>query len=298
MEVRANYIIVGLFTILTIASILAFTIWISRGDSRIEMQEFDIAINDSVSGLGLSSDVLFSGIRVGQVTNIKISPTTPGQVVVRVSIRQDTPVREDSIATLESRGLTGLSVVAINGGSGEAPLMSVRKGQVGHIEYRSSPFAAFKQYVPHTLESMAKILLRIDELLSDKNIAALGNTIQSIDTITQTFANRSESLDAILHNAEIASANLAQLSADASGMIRTDLQVAAKSFNSLAKRLDKTLAAMEPGLNSFSKEGLTNLQMLLVEWRNMTHSFTRLTQRIENNPRQFFFGESTQEFRP
>ena len=298
MEVRANYILVGTFTILGILGILWFTLWVSKSDTRMEMQEFDVAITDSVSGLGLNSDVLFSGIRVGQVADIKISSRTPGEVVVRVAIRSDTPVRENSIASLESRGLTGLSVISISGGTEGSNLIKLKNGQVGTLEYRPSPFAAFKQYVPHTLENMVKVLLRLDEVLSDKNLAAISDSLVAVQTITTTVANRAESLDAILRNTEIASKNIAALTASADNIVSHDLKLASASLNSLVKKLESSLAILEPGLASFSKEGFGNIQMLIVESRNMVNAFSRIAQRLENDPRRFFFGESTQEFRP
>ncbi len=298
MEVRANYILVGTFTILGILGILWFTLWVSKSDTRMEMQEFDVAITDSVSGLGINSDVLFSGIRVGQVADIKISSRTPGEVVVRVAIRSDTPVRENSIASLESRGLTGLSVVSISGGTEGSNLIKLKNGQVGTLEYRPSPFAAFKQYVPHTLENMVKVLLRLDEMLSDKNLAAISDSLVAVQTITTTVANRAESLDAILRNTEIASKNIAALTASADNIVSHDLKLASASLNSLVKKLENSLAILEPGLASFSKEGFGNMQMLIVESRNMVNAFSRIAQRLENDPRRFFFGESTQEFRP
>ena len=298
MEVRANYILVGTFTILGILGILWFTLWASKSDTRMEMQEFDVAITDSVSGLGLNSDVLFSGIRVGQVADIKISSRTPGEVVVRVAIRSDTPVRENSIASLESRGLTGLSVISISGGTEGSNLIKLKNGQVGTLEYRPSPFAAFKQYVPHTLENMVKVLLRLDEVLSDKNLAAISDSLVAVQTITTTVANRAESLDAILRNTEIASKNIAALTASADNIVSHDLKLASASLNSLVKKLESSLAILEPGLASFSKEGFGNIQMLIVESRNMVNAFSRIAQRLENDPRRFFFGESTQEFRP
>lgn len=298
MEVRANYILVGTFTILGILGILWFTLWVSKSDTRMEMQEFDVAITDSVSGLGLNSDVLFSGIRVGQVADIKISSRTPGEVVVRVAIRSDTPVRENSIASLESRGLTGLSVISISGGTEGSNLIKLKNGQVGTLEYRPSPFAAFKQYVPHTLENMVKVLLRLDEVLSDKNLAAISDSLVAVQTITTTVANRAESLDAILRNTEIASKNIVALTASADNIVSHDLKLASASLNSLVKKLESSLAILEPGLASFSKEGFGNIQMLIVESRNMVNAFSRIAQRLENDPRRFFFGESTQEFRP
>jgi hypothetical protein len=65
-----------------------------------------------------------------------------------------------------------------------------------------------------------------------------------------------------------------------------------------SKTLDETLRAMEPGLKQFSRDGLNDARLFMVELRNLVHMFTRIGQKIESDPRRFFFGYPVQEYHP
>lgn len=298
MEVRANFILVGAFTIFVVLGGLGFTLWLVKADKRVSMVEYDIAITENVTGLGLNSDVLFTGIRVGFVSQITISDTTPGEVNVRISIFETTPVRENSVASLESRGLTGVVVVSISGGTAEAALVRPHGGAISSITFRPSPFATVMEHVPNTVEATNRILMRMDSLFSDENIRTLSSSLKSLGTLATTLEQRSGSIDALLVNAEQASGQIAAITASANTLLTKDIREASTSLNSMAHRLETLLASMEPGLRQFSKEGLPSLNMLLVETRSLVNTYTRIGQKLENDPRRFLFGETVQEYRP
>ena len=60
-----------------------------------------------MSGLLPGSAVLFNGIRVGEVTELRLSPAQPKQVVAIVGIDPSTPVRVDTSVSMDFQGLTG-----------------------------------------------------------------------------------------------------------------------------------------------------------------------------------------------
>ena len=82
MEVRANYIVVGVFALIMLLGGLAFTVWIAKSHQRIPMQFYDIYMEESVVGLSINNDVLFNGVLVGKVSQIKISRVEAGAVIV------------------------------------------------------------------------------------------------------------------------------------------------------------------------------------------------------------------------
>ena len=298
MEVRANFILVGAFTIFIVLGGLGFTLWLVKSDKRVDMAEYDIAITENVTGLALNSDVLFTGIRVGSVSQITISDTTPGAVNVRISIFSSTPVRENSLASLESRGLTGVVVISISGGTAQAPLIKPNGEGIPNIQFRASPFATVMENVPNTVEATNRILMRMDELFSQENIQTISASLKSLNTLATTLEQRADSIDAVLRNAEQASGQIAAITASANTLLTKDIRETSASLNSMAHRLEGLLTTMEPGLRQFSKEGLPSLNMLLVETRSLVNVYTRIGQRLENDPRRFLFGETVQEYRP
>ena len=296
MEIRANYILVGLFTLLMLFGGLGFTLWTAKRDKDVPMTRYDISFNESVRGLSVNSDVLFSGVRVGKVEQIKISEVTPGAVRVRILIAADTPVRENSQAQLIVVGLTGTSAITISGGTVNSPLMKVPDGAVGELHYEPSPLSSVVAQMPDVLASANLLLRRMERMFSERNAQSFTTMMDSMASVAQVIADRAETIDKILANAEKAAHDFDLLVLNANKALMGDVKAASESMNKIAKRLDATLSVMEPGLRQFSNQGLADARMLMVEMRNLVHVLTRVSQKLESDPRRFMFGEPVKEY--
>ena len=76
-----------------------------------------------MAGLTTGSSVGFNGIKVGEVQSFALDPEDARKVQVLVSVRDDTPVRENSRASIQSMGLTGGSGIQITPGTPDAPFL-------------------------------------------------------------------------------------------------------------------------------------------------------------------------------
>jgi len=70
-----------------------------------------------VPGLLIGAGVLFNGIRVGEVTDLALAADNPRRVDATISVASTTPVRADTKVGLDFQGLTGVPVIALEGGS-------------------------------------------------------------------------------------------------------------------------------------------------------------------------------------
>lgn len=296
MEIRANYILVGLFTLLMLFGGLGFTLWTAKRDKDVPMTRYDISFNESVRGLSVNSDVLFSGVRVGKVEQIKISEVTPGAVRVRILIAADTPVRENSQAQLIVVGLTGTSAITISGGTVNSPLMKVPDGGVGELHYEPSPLSSVVAQMPDVLASANVLLRRMERMFSERNAQSFSTMMDSLASVSQVLSDRAETIDKILAHTEKATHDFDLLVLNANKALMSDVKAASESMNNIAKRLDATLSVMEPGLKQFSNQGLADARMLMVEMRNLVHVLTRVSQKLESDPRRFMFGEPVKEY--
>ena len=83
METKANYVLVGIFTLVVCIFAFGFVYWIARYGDRSETATLEIRIVGSVTGLAEGSQVLFNGIKVGSVRRLFIDANNPDAVIAR-----------------------------------------------------------------------------------------------------------------------------------------------------------------------------------------------------------------------
>lgn len=247
METRANYILIGLVTLGGFVGLLGFLLWFARAEFDRQFDYYDIAF-DTVTGLSEAATVRFSGLPVGQVVEVALSEDAPGRVLVRVEVRSDTPVRADSVATIEAQGITGVSFVSISDGSPDAPLLQEASDRpIPRIESGRSVLQTLTEDAPELLDELLLVMDQVRNLLGERNqrrvdtiLANLERSSGSFAVALEDFADVSVSigeaaegisafadqLDAItqagtttLQNADLALASLSSLADQATGTL-------------------------------------------------------------------------------
>ena len=99
METKANFVLIGAFTIAGFLGLVAFLMWFANLSLNRQFAWYDIYFPE-VSGLGLSSEVTYAGLTVGKVIDMQLAQGQSGAVRVRVEVAEDTPVRTDSRAAI------------------------------------------------------------------------------------------------------------------------------------------------------------------------------------------------------
>src|SRR5579871_2713126 len=117
METRANYVVIGAFTLAAVVGAFLFVMWIAGYATPGGHRSFQVVFNGSVSGLSSGANVLFNGIKVGEVTHLTFSRSDPHQVVADIDVNSEAPIDKNTRARLETQGLTGGAVVALLGGA-------------------------------------------------------------------------------------------------------------------------------------------------------------------------------------
>lgn len=230
METRANYVTVGLFTLIVLAAAFAFIYWTARLDEQAGLVPLNVRIQGSVTGLGEGSDVLFNGIKVGKVARVQFDAEDPRIVYAITGVKADTPLRADSQASVGSQGLTGISYISLKGGTPEAP--AILGGEETPV-IDAAPSA-----VGDILETVRDIAGR-----ADRTMASLDQFIrENREPATRAVANVEEFSKALARNAEGVDKFLASVS------------VAAESLQTLSAKLDGTIVQTERILNAVDPE--------------------------------------------
>ena len=129
METRANYVLIGAFTLAVIAAAFGFVLWFQSLHTTKARSPLRIVFEGPAAGLRNGGSVNFNGIRVGEVTNLYLNPDKPREVIATISVVTTTPIRSDTQAGLEFQGLTGVPVISLQGGASGTVLVSPSKSE-------------------------------------------------------------------------------------------------------------------------------------------------------------------------
>ena len=230
METRANYALIGAFTLAVIASAFMFVFWFSGGEKAKGRKTYRIVFTGSVSGLSRGAQVLFNGLRVGEVTSLGLMDEDPSRVAASVDIDSRTPVKTDTHAQLEFTGLTGIASIALTGGGVATPAL-VSATSDNPVIY------ADKSDIQNLLANVQTLTVRADSILA-KADSLLGEGDGSIKQI--------------LKNAEIFSKALADNAGGvgdflaSAGDIGRSLKPLASKLDGLATDVDVLVKAADP----------------------------------------------------
>jgi phospholipid/cholesterol/gamma-HCH transport system substrate-binding protein len=129
MEPKVNYLLAGSFVVVLGLIALGLVVWLGKADYRGVYNRYETYMRQSVSGLSVNSTVKYRGVDVGRVKDISLNPKNTEEVRLTLDILQGTPIKTDTVATLQTQGLTGLATLNLEGGSREAPSLVIEPGQ-------------------------------------------------------------------------------------------------------------------------------------------------------------------------
>ena len=293
METRSNYVMVGAVTVALIAGLLLFIVWLA-GISGKSSKCYDIYF-PAVGGINNGSNVSFSGVPVGQVDKISLLPNRPEFVWVRISVKPETPVLEGTTAQIKSISLAGANEIQLDGAQrGRPPITQMGPQGCPVIPASSSGLSALLNSAPELLERIQRLTERLTELLSDKNQNAISDILENIDATTGVLRQRApEMADAIgdvriaAHNAGVAAANVAALTANTNRLVTEegrpaaqDLRTAIAHVQQATDNLNSMVSDARPGVQNFSKSTLPEANRLVHDLRDLSQSLKQVSDRV------------------
>jgi phospholipid/cholesterol/gamma-HCH transport system substrate-binding protein len=272
-----------MFTLAVVAAIFGFVYWSQHVGGTGERAIYRVLFSSSVSGLRTGSAVLFNGIRVGDVTDLKLNAENPSQVAATISVDKQVKVRPDTRVGIEFQGLTGIAAIALNGGSpGEPPLNGLSNPPPALI---ASPAST-----QDITQGARDVLQRMDDFI-EENRPAFKSTLQNLDTFSAALARNSKRLDTILEGMQNFMGG-----PDGKG---GDINDAAKSIRELSDRLskladnlDKRTASITDGINDLTATGSKQINAVSRDLQRTLGTIDRTVNNIDKNPSRLLFGGS------
>ncbi|HKQ55324.1 MAG TPA: MlaD family protein [Methyloceanibacter sp.] len=268
METKANYLMIGGFVLGVLALAFIFVFWMSNFGGG--GQRYMIVFESSVAGLTSGSSVGFNGIRVGEVQSFALDPQDARKVQVLVTVRDDTPVRENSHASIQSMGLTGGSGIQITPGTPDSPLLvATADNPVPAIRADAGSGQGVFEAGSAALNNANVFISKLNALL-DQNEKAISTTMTNVEQFTTMLNAKKEDI----------------------GQTITDVQQGAQAFKSLSTKLEVSLGDNVDGLTRQARDSLQEFGNFMREGRRAAVTLNRILEKLEADPRGFLLGGS------
>lgn len=181
METRANFVLIGAFTIAGILGVLGFFVWLAKFQVDRQYDYYAILFSD-VSGLSQGTDVRFNGLPVGRVVSMRLADNDPSLVLVRVEVQDGLPVKSDTVAQLQAQGVTGVSYVSLSGGSASAPPPPDVDGtNLPTLRAQRSIVEKLTEDAPDLLSEGVSLLRDLRNFASSENQSYVSSILRNVD---------------------------------------------------------------------------------------------------------------------
>lgn len=307
METKANYVLIGAFTLIVGLALLAFGLWAAKYSSDRTWTEYRVVFREAVTGLSVGSPVQYNGIAVGSITELNLVPDDPRQVVARIRLNSNTPVKTDTRAKLAITSLTGPSIIQLSGGTPQAQALTA-------VNRDPAPIIPTTPSALQNITDVAnRIVERMDQVLSDRNVASINATLANLETISGGLADRDQGTQALLMSARDAARSLDDTLKTTNGTIKRldtnlvqqlppildKLETTLTKLDSAAGSADSILGENRAAINSFANDGLAQLGPTLTELRGLIRDLRRVSDKLDNNPARYLLGrDAPKEFEP
>ena len=259
MERKAHYALIGLFTFAVVAGAFGFVFWLHHSSGKKQAVAYRVIFDSTVSGLHVGGNVLFNGIRAGEVTRLTLDPDKPSQVVAMLAVNKATPIRSDTKVGLEFQGLTGVASVSLKGVSATTPLIEREEGEPPTL--KADPSAS-----QDMMQAARDVLNRAEEVIA-ANQEAIRQAVKDIATFSASLARNSDNVDIIVSDAKDTMKNAKEATASA---------------RTLMDNLDKRTEEITVGVNRMTS---TATRQIDIAGRAITD--------LAHNPQRFLFGGSS-----
>ncbi|WP_373008169.1 MlaD family protein [Hyphomonas sp.] len=309
METRANYALIGAFVLIAAFAVAGFVMWLGQSQFRQDFKAYDIVFDGPVS-LEEGAGVRYIGIKVGEVSTVRIDRADTSKVRARIRIDRETPIRTDSTASIQLAGITGITFVQITAGTGKSlearpgepvPVIRAEKTQLDQL------FAGGAQVLGKANRSIEKVNL----LLTDENIDSVTAIIKNLETISGALAAR----DGLVTQAsttlkdvsdastrfEAASASLEKFGntadvriagfADQMDGLVGDVRDVTQSAGDTITQSKRAVSAVADAIEGPATAAIQDARLASQDLRLLINRLDRIAREIEQNPQSFVTGD-------
>ena len=268
METRANYVLIGAFTLAVIAAAFGFVLWFQSLHTTKARGPLRIIFEGPAAGLRNGGSVNFNGIRVGEVISVKLD--NPRRVVALALVENSAPLRKDTLVGLEFQGLTGVAAISLKGGEEAAPPVPLDQDGIPVLTADPNRLQDVTEAIRGTLQNINRVV--------GENQQAVKNSLHNLETFTASLSRNAQRVDDVMAKVDgvmgKADSLMLGLNRLAGGKEGGELFLTVQSIRELAEDFDKRSGA------------------LMADGRRTLGDISRAVNNLDRNPTRLLFGAS------
>jgi phospholipid/cholesterol/gamma-HCH transport system substrate-binding protein len=265
METRANYVLIGAFTLAVIAAAFGFVLWFQSLHTTKQRSPLRVVFEGPASGLRNGGSVNFNGIRIGEVMSVKLD--NPRRVVALAMVENSAPIRKDTLVGLEFQGLTGVAAISLKGGDEAAPPVPLDEDGVPVL-------SADPNALQDVTEAIRSTLQNVNRIVAD-NQESVKNSLRNLETFTAALARNSEKIDNVMLKVD-------------GVMGKADSLM--MGLNSIAGGTGGELSAMVKAIKDLADDFDKRSGALMSDGRRTLGDISRAVTNFDRNPSRVIFG--------
>ncbi len=290
MEHRVSYTVIGAFVIAFGALLVAALLWLAAGGAAGHYVDYVIYLKSGAGSLSRNSPVKYHGVPVGHVAGVGLDPNDPTRARVVLAIRADAPIKQDTSAEVDTRGVTGAGYIGLSGGSPGSPPLEVKgDAEFPVIPTQISGVTSLTTAAQDVANNIIVVAKRLDKILSDRNIKSISDSLRNLSVVTSRLAARSDDLDQALKNLNATLGNTRRASKQLPLLLSQVRHTIAK-FNAAAGKIGSAASGVgktATRLRLFAPQAHNLLQQLALT----NHSLDALIEELKRQPNTLLFGK-------
>lgn len=297
MENRSYALMTGVFTIALLVATVLVGLWLNR--DKTELSPYEIVTTQSIPGLNPQATVRYRGLEVGRVDEIVFDPKVTGQILIKLSVEEGSPITTTTFASLGYQGVTGIAFIQLDDERTGSPLLKTEQDHVGRIPLRPGLLDQLEKRGLAILDRTEEITARINNLMSEENQKTIIGAFDNISKAAAAYGEIPEKLGPTIDRLP-ALAEKIDRSADSFGAFSDSAKATADNFDRLATGLqapDGPLNRLNGAIDSLTgvtadleAETLPHVVRMTDEARTALRSVRRTADSLSDRPQSILFG--------
>ena len=297
MENRSYALMTGVFTIALLVAAVLVGLWLNR--DRTELLPYEIVTTQSIPGLNPQATVRYRGLEVGRVDEIVFDPKVTGQILIRMSVEEGSPITTTTFASLGYQGVTGIAFIQLDDDRTGSPLLKTDPDHVGRIPLRPGLLDQLEKRGLAILEKTEQITESLSKMVGPENQQTIIGAFDSIGKAADAYAAIPQKLEPTLDRLPALSAKLDR-SLSSFDSAASSIDQTAANYNQLATRLQApdgpleringAIGSLQAATNELELETLPHVVQMTDEARGALRAVKRTATSLSDRPQSILFG--------